>query len=92
MKNKLDFGIALALAFSHPMGEGETFAASNKMPRLDLPDAHSQNENQSLAVPSPVGRERVRVRAIPFSVPQPTKQNNNTTLKQKYENLLAPRR
>jgi hypothetical protein len=68
MKNKLDFGIALALAFSHPMGEGETFAASNKMPRLDLPDAHSQNENQSLAVPSPVGRERVRVRVCSFAL------------------------
>ena len=73
-------------------GEGETLAASHTNQHRDWPNGCRQIKNRPIAVPSPVGRERVRVRAIPFSVPQPTKQNNNTTLKQKYENLLAPRR
>src|ERR1039457_1772478 len=62
MKNKMDFEITLTPALSHPMGEGESFAVSNEILRLDLPDGRSQNRKQSLAIPSPVGGERGRVR------------------------------
>ena len=52
-------------------GEGETLAVSTTNQRLDWPDGHWQTSNCPKAFPSPVGRERVRVRAFPFSAIQP---------------------
>jgi hypothetical protein len=58
----------LTPALSHPMGEGESFAAALKYPRLDLPDAHSQSPRPPAAVPSPGGEgqdegERLSIRS-----------------------------
>jgi hypothetical protein len=53
-------------------GEGETLAASVANQRRDWPDGYRQIKNHPKAFPSPVGRERVRVRAIPISISDPT--------------------
>ena len=63
MKNKMDFDFALTPALSHPMGEGESFAAFRAGETRILPDGHSQNRKRTTAVPSPIGWERGRVGA-----------------------------
>ena len=53
---------SLTPALSHPMGEGEPFAVLLENANEDLPSARVKQTKQPMAVPSPVGRERVRVR------------------------------
>jgi len=57
-------------------GEGDTLAVLIVNRRRDWPDGHWQTSNCPKAFPSPVGRERVRVRAFPFSAVQPTTNNH----------------
>lgn len=58
-----------------PSGEGEALPASFANPRRDRPGEHRQSNKHPTAVPSPVGRERVRVWAIAFSNSQLTTMN-----------------
>ena len=63
-KNSFGFWGTLTLtpALSHRMGEGESSAVGRRIqPLLKLREV-------GLAVPSPVGRERVRVRVVLFEM------------------------
>jgi hypothetical protein len=63
-KNKFGFGgkLTLTSALSHRMGEGESSSVGRRTQPLWKPRA------TGLAVPSPVGRERVRVRDALFEI------------------------
>ena len=67
MKNGLKIE-SLTPALSRLTGEGESFAVSDENLWLDLPDGHSQIRNRPIAVPSPIGWERVRVGAGRLSI------------------------
>src|ERR1043166_8005109 len=54
--------ITLAPALSHPMGEGESFDISLKNETVSFSEPLSKIKERSIAVPSPIGWERVRVR------------------------------
>jgi hypothetical protein len=58
----MKFKPTLTPALSHPMGEGEPFAVSSNNPALGLLNDRWRITKLPIAVPSPVGRERVRVR------------------------------
>lgn len=49
---------------SHPMGEGESFAVGPNVNGRSFHNALSQDLKRTIAVPSPIGWERVRVRAM----------------------------
>jgi len=57
---------ALTPALSHPMGEGESFAVACKVESWSLHHALVNHLRLPIAVPSPVGRERVRVRVYSY--------------------------
>src|SRR5216117_2127712 len=62
--NKFEFGgtVTLTPALSHRMREGESSSVGRRIPPLwKLPET-------GLAVPSPVGRERLRVRDVWFEI------------------------
>ena len=61
-KNNFGFGGTLAPALSHRMGEGESSSVGRCIQPL------WKLRETGLAVPSPVGRERVRVRGILFEI------------------------
>jgi hypothetical protein len=63
-KNKFGFREALTLtpALSHRMGEGESFSVGRSVQPLQ------KLQETDLGVPSPIGRERVRVRVILFEI------------------------
>ncbi len=56
--------ITLTPALSHPMGEGESSAVSLKCRGSEFVQHHSQIVEIPHAVPSPVRRERIRMKAI----------------------------
>src|SRR5216117_1531183 len=62
--NKFEFGgtVTLTPALSHRMGEGESSSVGRRIQPL------WKLRETGLAVPSPVGRERVRVRVVLFEI------------------------
>jgi tetratricopeptide (TPR) repeat protein len=62
---------ALTPALSHPMGEGESFSGFLECRAVEIAEQPSANQRLPIAVPSPIGWERVRVRAILFSFTLP---------------------
>jgi len=54
---------SLTPALSHRMGEGESFADCSNVKGRSYHNGLSQELKHTIAVPSPIGWERVRVRA-----------------------------
>ena len=61
-KNNFGFGGTLTQALSHRMGKGESSSVGRCIQPL------WKLRETGLAVPSPVGRERVRVRVVLFEI------------------------
>jgi membrane fusion protein, multidrug efflux system len=77
MSATVERSFALTPALSHPMGEGETLAVSHEVAPSGYSDImqrnsqedHPRNPEHVVAVPSPIGWERVRVRvSSPFTL------------------------
>ncbi len=60
---------ALTPALSHPMGEGESFSGFLKCCASAIAGHSTANQQRPMAVPSPIGWERVRVRALLLLLP-----------------------
>ncbi len=58
---------SLTPALSHPMGEGESFASFLECRASGFAGRSFEKQETPIAVPSPIGWERVRVRATLFA-------------------------